>query len=596
MDIKLSSFAIETLKDRYIKPWDRSVSDIFVRSVYAFSDNEKHAERMLQYIKNKWFCPSTPILSNSPVRKDFDKDFNKNFEENLFDKKTLTRNMPISCFLSYVEDSVPGLIDHSSEICFMSTIGGGCAGHWGDVRAQAKNGKSPGPIPFIKIIDSSILAYHQSRTRRGSYAAYLSIDHPSIEEFLVGRTPTGGDINRKFLNIHHGINLTDEFLECVKNNNKFKLRCPHTKEVVKEVDARLLWFRVLETRHKTGEPYLVHIDEANRKLNSYLKNLGLKINGSNLCSEILLPTSPTRSAVCCLSSLNLEFFDEWQDNELIIEDCIRYLDNVLEFFIKHGSKYSYISKAVNSCLHERSIGLGTMGFHSFLQKNNIKFESLLAKSWNKKIFKKIYTEAVNASRKLALERGEPEDIKGSGMRNAHLIAIAPNATTSIIFGTSPSIEPLRANIYNQKTLSGVNIVKNRYLIRKMNELGLSDYKKEKLIVDILKHKGSINHLKDVFDKETIEVFKTAVELNQHVIVNLAADRQEFIDQGQSINLFFPADVTISLLHSVHWNAMYYKKLKTLYYLRSEALKNAEIEQNGVLIEEDSSKECEFCAN
>lgn len=594
MEIKLSKFARDILQERYLRPWDNGdVNNIFVRAVTAFSDDEKHASRMLKYVQNKWFCPSTPILANSPVRKDFGRNFHDNFDENLFDRKTITRNMPISCFLSYVGDSVKELIDHCSEVSYLSTIGGGCAGHWSDIRAFVVGGKSPGPIPFIKILDSAILAYHQSNTRRGSYAAYLDISHPSIEEFIVGRSPTGGDINRKFLNLHHGVNITDEFLECVKNDKEFNLVCKHTNKVIKSVNSRTLWFKILETRHKTGEPYLIHIDEANRCLNKFLKEKGLKINGSNLCSEILLPTNSERSAVCCLSSLNLEKFDEWCENEMIIEDCVRFLDNVLEYFIRFSEKYSYLDKTINSCTRERSIGLGTMGFHSFLQKNFVSVDSLVAKLYNKKMFELISRKAKEASMKLAEERGEPEDIKGSGMRNAHLIAVAPNATTSILFGTSPSIEPLRANCYIQKTISGINVVKNRFLIERMKELGVTGYKSEKLIRDIIKNKGSIRTFKDIFDKKTMEVFKTAIEINQNILIDLAADRQKYIDQGQSLNLFFPSETKISYLSNVHWNALYKKKLKTLYYLRSEPVENAKLDYE---ISESEDGDCKFCAD
>lgn len=589
--MKLSKFAAETLESKYKKECDKDVQDVFIRAAYAFADNEDHANRIKTYIKNRWFCPSTPILANAPKRISFGKDFHDNFTFDKFDKKYVGRQMPISCFLSYVDDTVEGLIEHTSEIRFLSIIGGGCAGHWSDIRANVEGGKSPGPIPFIKTIDSDVLAYHQAGTRRGSYAAYLNISHPSIEEFINGRLPTGGDINRKFINIHYGVNLTDEFLECVKLDKDFNLVCPHTKKVIKTINARRLWYTLLEVRHKTGEPYLIHIDEMNRLMPIQLKNKGYRINGSNLCTEITLPTDKNRTGVCCLSSLNVEFFDEWQHNSDIVEDCIRYLDNVLEYFIRYGSAYSYLSKAVLSAEKERSIGLGTMGLHNFFMKNKIPFDSVLARAFNNKIYKTIYQRAIKASKQLAIERGEPEDMVGSGRRNAHVLAIAPNANTSIFLGASPSIEPLRANFYHHKTSSGINLIKNRYLIDYLkNDLGWSDTKINKLIKNSIINNGSVQQEEDL-PKEAKEIFKTAVEIDQHVLVILAADRQNYIDQAQSLNLFFPAEVKMSYLNSVHWDAMYKYKLKSLYYLRSEPIDKAKVDE---LFLENNGKECSFC--
>lgn len=587
--MKLSKFAVQLVASKLQKKYDETPEDVFKRAAYAFADNPEHGARMYSYIKNKWFCPSTPILANAPKRISFGESFYDNFNKKHFLPESLSRAMPISCFLSYVPDTVVGLIEHSSEVRFLCIIGGGVAGHWSDIRANVDNGKSPGPIPFIKTVDSDVLAYHQSGTRRGSYAAYLDVNHPSIEEFLVGRTPTGGDINRKFINIHHGINITREFLECVRLNKEFNLVCPHTNNVVKTINARTLWLRILETRHKTGEPYLINIDVINDLLNPHLKKRGYKVRGSNLCSEITLPTDEENTAVCCLSSLNVEYFDEWSNDSFIIEDCIRYLDNVLEYFITYGENYPYLKKAINSARGERSVGLGTMGLHNFFQKKHIPFDSLVAMSYNNKIYKHIFEKSIRATRILAKERGEPERIAGSGHRNAHLIAIAPNANTSIFLATSPSVEPLRANFYYHKISNGINLIKNRYLVSYLKDkLGFTTTKLNKLIKESIARKGSIQ-FSDEIDNEAKKVFKTAVEIDQNIIVFMAKNRQDYVDQAQSINLFFPACVPISYLNEVHWNAMYKLKLKTLYYLRSEAVERAQINY-------ENGNGCTFCAD
>lgn len=558
-DELLTDFGKTTLKDRYLLPEETSPQEGFMRAAKAFSDNDEMAQRIYDYASKLWFMYSTPVLSNAGSK----------------------RGMPISCFLNYVGDSREGLTGHYTENAWLASVGGGIGGYWGDIRSdgtQTSGGsQSSGSIPFLHVVDSEILAFSQGKTRRGSYAAYMDISHPEIIEFLEMRKPSGGDVHRKCLNLHHGVNISDEFMHLIDNcikeptyDDSWKLIDPHTKKVVRTVSARDLWLKILETRVATGEPYVSFIDTVNDALPETQKKLGLKVNHSNLCTEITLATDENRTAVCCLSSVNLEKYDEWKNNSLFIPDLVRFLDNVLQYFIDKAPDELFRAKfSANS---ERSLGLGAMGFHAYLQSRGIAFEGALAKSLNMQIFKSIKEQAVEESKRLAVKRGEAPDMEGTGMRNAHLLAIAPNASSSIICGTtSPSIEPYRANAYVQKTMSGSFLVKNKYLEKLLDKKGINN---EETWTSILANRGSVLHLDALSDNEK-DIFKTAIEINQQWIVEHAADRQKHICQGQSVNVFVPADVNIKELHDMHMLA-WKKKLKTLYYCRSEAIKRAEL--------------------
>jgi len=539
------------LKDRYLLPTEASPQDGFARAAKTFADDQAHAQRLYDYASKLWFMFSTPVLSNGGT----------------------TRGLPISCFLNYVDDSREGLADHYTENIWLSSMGGGIGGYWGDVRSQGMatsiGNKTTGVIPFMHVVDSQMTAFHQGATRRGSYASYMDVSHPEIVEFIEMRKPTGGDIHRKNLNLHHGINVTDAFMEAVQKGEAWDLIDPHTKQVIKTIDARTLWIKILETRIATGEPYISFIDTVNAALPESQKKLGLKFNHSNLCSEITLPTAKDRTAVCCLSSVNLEYFDEWKDNKLFIEDLVRMLDNVLEHFIT--SAPSYMWRAVNSARCERAIGLGAMGLHSYFQKREIAMDGEKSKDVNDFIFKHIHNEAQAANVKLGAERGSPADMEGTGLRHSHVIAIAPNASSSVICGgTSPSIEPLRANAFSQKTLSGTFLMKNKYLERVLLK---HDRNNKEVWKSIVTNGGSVQHLDFLSDEEKA-VFKTAIEMDQKFIVDLAADRQQYICQSQSLNLFLPPDVDTKTLHGIHLRA-WKGKVKTLYYMRSQALKKVE---------------------
>jgi len=472
--------------------------------------------------------------------------------------------LPISCFLTYVPDSLEGLIDHSAELRWLSVKGGGVGGHWSAVRAISD--KAPGPMPFLHTVDADMTAYRQGKTRKGSYAAYMNVSHPDIIEFLNMRVPTG-DVNRKNLNLHHAINISDDFMRAVERGEMWDLKDPNDDTVRETMPARKLWQQILEVRYRTGEPYLNFIDTANRALPHTMKAKGLKIHGSNLCNEIHLPTSEDRTAVCCLSSVNLEKFDEWKDTTLI-RDLVRFLDNVLQVFIDNAG--DEISRARYSATQERSLGLGAMGWHSYLHQKRIPFESDLAREVNRRIFKHIKNEAVKETLILGREKGEAPDMQGTGRRNAHLLAIAPNANSSIIVSTSPSIEPSKANAYTHRTRAGSHLVKNKYL-----EQELIKVKKNTNDVwsDIITNGGSVQHL-DFLSQEVKDVFKTAIEIDQMSIVEQGADRQEYLCQGQSLNLFFPAGADKRDLHRTHF-AAWKQGTKGLYYLRTETSQRAE---------------------
>lgn len=593
-DALLSPEAIKTLRERYMLPHEESPQDAFARAALAFSHNEDMAQRIYDYASKQWFMFATPVLSNAPVRerwvdRDGDLYWQGNFSPECYSKP---RGMPISCFLNYVDDSIAGIGDHWIENMYLASQGGGIGGHWSAVRsdgeATSKGSQSNGIIPFIKVVDSEMGAVSQGKTRRGSYAAYLDISHPEVEEFITIRKPSGGDVNRKALNLHHGVNITDEFMHvietCMQNpeaDDSWDLIDPKSKRVVKTVSARALWARILETRVQTGEPYIAFIDTINDALPAPLARKGLKVQGSNLCAEITLPTSDNRTAVCCLSSVNLEKWDEWKFDRRFIHDLISFLDNVLEFFIQNAP--SQMQRATYSAMRERSLGLGAMGFHSLLQSKGIPFESALAASLNKAIFAGIKEAAIASTQALAEERGQAPDMLGTGRRNAHLLAIAPNASSSLLCGgVSPSIEPMRANGFLQKTLSGSLVQKNKHLdnlLREKYEQGF-DHKwslEEFLSLtwkDIVTHKGSVQHIPWLTDYEK-DVFKTAMEIDQRWVVSHAADRQPYICQSQSLNLFLPPDVPIPVLHDLHFQS-WKRGVKTLYYVRSEAIRRAEV--------------------
>ena len=558
-DELLTDFGKTTLKDRYLLPEETSPQDGFMRAAKAFSDNDEMAERIYNYASKLWFMYSTPILSNGGTN----------------------RGMPISCFLNYVGDSREGLTGHYTENAWLASIGGGIGGYWGHVRSDGTStsggSQSSGSIPFLHVVDSEILAFSQGKTRRGSYAAYMDMSHPEIIEFLEMRKPSGGDIHRKCLNLHHAINISDEFMQLIEKciaeptyDDSWNLIDPHTKKVIRTVSARDLWQKLLETRVATGEPYVSFIDTINDALPETQKKLGLRVHHSNLCTEITLPTNENRTAVCCLSSVNLEKYEEWKNDPLFVPDLVRFLDNALSYFIENAPESVFRAKF--SAASERSIGLGAMGFHAYLQSKGIPFESALAKALNLKIFKKIKQEAVEESQRLAIKRGEAPDMEGTGMRNAHLLAIAPNASSSIICGTtSPSIEPYRANAYVQKTMSGSFLVKNKYLEKLLDKKGMNT---DAMWQSIVAQRGSVLHLDELSDYEK-DTFKTSIEINQQWIIEHAADRQQYVCQGQSVNVFVPADVNIKELHDMHMLA-WKRKIKTLYYCRSEAIKRAEL--------------------
>ena len=557
-DKYLSEFSHKTLQDRYLVNGETSPQDAFARAAKAFSDDDAHAQRLYDYASKLWFMFSTPVLSNGGT----------------------TRGLPISCFLNYVEDSRQGITGHYTENAFLSSVGGGVGGCWSDVRSvgsKTSNGsESTGVIPFMKVVDAEMLAFSQGVTRRGSYAAYLDISHPEVEEFLDVRKPTGGDVNRKSVNLHHGILIGDDFMELIEGatreegfDDSWELIDPHTNQVTKTVSAKTLWVKLIQNRVETGEPYIMFKDTVQNALPKFQKEAGLKVNHSNLCSEITLATDDDRTAVCCLSSVNLEEYDEWKHDDNFIPDLIRMLDNVISHFIDNAPMH--LAKAVYSASRERSLGLGAMGFHAYLQRHNIPFESASAKGANMKMFQHIKWRAVNATKQLAKERGECPDGVGHGVRNAHLLAVAPNASSSIICGnTSPSIEPYRANAFTQKTKSGSSLLKNEYLEHVLQEL---DQDTDDVWKSIITNNGSVQHL-DFLDEWTKDVFKTAVEIDQKWIIDMAADRQMDICQSQSLNIFFPANVSKQELHAIHMMA-WKRKVKTLYYLRSEAIKRAE---------------------
>lgn len=564
---------IKRLQESYMKETEASPQERLAYVSKSFSSNQEHAQRLYDYSSRHWLSYSTPILSFGRSQ----------------------RGLPISCFLPYLDDSAQGLVDTLAEVNWLSMLGGGVGI---GVGIRSADEKSVGVMPHLRTYDASSLAYRQGKTRRGSYAAYLDISHPDILIFLEMRKPTG-DPNMRTQNLHHGINITDDFMELIERcmldkdaDDTWELRDPHSKEVRDKIPARELWQRILDIRMQTGEPYLHFIDTSNKMMPEFQKKKGLKIRQSNLCSEIILPTDKERTAVCCLSSVNLEYYDEWKDNTLFLRDIAEMLDNVLQYFIDNAS--DVISRARYSAQQERSIGVGALGWHAYLQRNNIPWESALATSANHKIFKHIRAHLDEANLELGKERGEAPDATGTGQRFSHMLAIAPNASSSIIMGnTSPSIEPFRANAYRQDTLSGSSLNKNRYLDSIIKEKCTNDPKLNYQDVwsSIISNDGSVQHL-DILDEWQKDVFKTSMEIDQRWLVEHAANRQGYIDQAQSLNLFFRPDVNVKYLHAVHFLA-WKSGLKTLYYCRSEKIGKAD--KVAKRIERDVIKELDMKA-
>ncbi len=554
-DALLTDFGKTTLDDRYLLPGE-TYQDMFARVATTYADDADHAQRVYDYISRLWFMPATPVLSNGGA----------------------ARGLPISCFLNAVPDNLEGIVSTWNENVALASNGGGIGTYWGGVRSIGEKvkgaGQTSGIIPFIRVMDSLTLAISQGSLRRGSAAVYIDVFHPEIEEFLEIRK-SSGDFNRKSLNLHHGIGITDEFMEAVRDGLSFGLRSPKNDEILRFVDARSLWQKILEIRLQTGEPYLIFSDTVNRAMPQHQRELGLKVRQSNLCSEIMLHTGPDhrgtdRTAVCCLSSVNAETFLEWRNEPMFIEDVMRFLDNVLEDFILTAP--SSMDAAVYSAMCERSVGLGLMGFHSFLQGQGVAFESAMAKSWNMRLFKHLRREADKASVKLAEERGPCRDAEERGVmeRFSHKLAIAPTASISIICGgTSAGIEPIPANIYTHKTLSGSFAVKNPYLVGLLEAKGINT---SEVWDKIVENEGSVQHLEELSADEK-DVFKTAFEIDQRWVVELAADRTPEICQSQSLNIFLPGDVDKWDLHMLHFTA-WEQGLKSLYYLRSKSVQRA----------------------
>ena len=556
-DANLTDFGKATLTDRYLGQ-NESFQDLFARVASVYADDNLHAQRIYNYISNLWFMPATPVLSNGGTE----------------------RGLPISCFLNEANDSLKGITDLWEENVWLAARGGGIGSYWGNLRSIGekigKVGKTSGIIPFIKVMDSLTLAISQGSLRRGSAACYLQIDHPEIEEFIEMRRPTGGDVNRRSLNLHHGVLVSDDFMRAVETDSQWALRSPNDGSVQSTISARNLWIRLLTARVETGEPYIVYIDTVNRQIPQHHKLAGLKVKTSNLCSEITLPTGidndgKERTAVCCLSSLNLDTYDQWKDNDQFVEDVMRFLDNVMTDFINRAP--DEFANAKYSALRERSVGLGVMGLHSYFQQKSIPFGSVMSKVWNKKIFSNIQEKVDAASVALAEERGACPDAAEYGIKErfSNKTAIAPTASISIICGgSSPGIEPIAANSFTHKTLSGSFNVRNKYL-KKI----LEKYKKDtdEVWSSITTNQGSVSHL-DFLTAEEKDTFKTAFEIDQRWIIELGADRTPHISQAQSINVFIPADIHKKELHDIHFQA-WKKGLKSLYYCRSKSIQRAE---------------------
>jgi ribonucleoside-diphosphate reductase alpha chain len=545
------------LVEKYYKDGKEGIQQAIARAANCFSYGDGElAQRIYDAASKHWFFYSSPIFSNAIDGKWVDGKWTG----------PVPKSMPIACFLSHAGDSIKEQIETNAELSLLSVMGGGTAVH---SRIRAVSDKAPGPIPYIKTIDGTMGYYRQGRTRRGSTAVYLDVSHPDILEFVKMRTPSGGDPARKIDNrqgVHNAVNISNAFVQAIDEDEDWPLIDPHSGEIHDVIKARKLWEEILETRELTGEPYLWFIDVANEHLPEAQKKLGLVNYGSNLCSEISLATSVDRTAVCCLSSLNLEYYDEWKDTTLVA-DLVRFLDNVLSWFISYAP--SHLERAVRSAAAERAIGIGAMGFHNYLMRNNIPFESGgfgSASQVNHKIFKDIHEKGIEATKQLAIERGEPSDLAGTGRRNSHVFAIAPNSNSSVLCNTSPSIEPIASNAYAQKTRAGMFLVKNKYLKQVLNEHNLDT---EETWASVIENNGSVQHL-SALDERVRQVFKTAWEIDQHWLVEHGGSRQQYICQAQSLNLFFPAGSDRSYINSVHLQAARERKLKSLYYFRTNS--------------------------
>lgn len=585
-DDKITPFGKSTLQDRYLLP-NETIQEAFARVSCAYADDEAHAQRLYDYMSQLWFAPSTPVLVNGGAK----------------------RGLPISCFLNEVEDSLDGITNTWMENVWLAAKGGGIGTYWGNVRSIGEKvgrvGKTSGIIPFLRVQDSLTMAISQGSQRRGAAACYLDVSHPEIEEFIEMRKASGGDPNRKAQYLHHGVVVTDDFMEAVRRDDEWALKSPATGQIVKKVSARDIWIRILTARVEMGEPYILNIDTVNRAIPSYHKDQNLTVKMSNLCSEITLPTGidqhgRMRTAVCCLSSVNLENYDEWKDNEYFIEDLMRFLDNILQDFIDRAPED--MKNARYAALRERSVGLGAMGFHSFLQQKMIPFESAMAKSWNKRMFKHLRDQADAASVKLAEERGPCPDAAEALVKErfSNKLAIAPNASSSIYCGNaSPGIEPFSGNSFTQKTLDGSFNVRNKYLKKLLAEKGYDD---ADTWSSITTNEGSVMHLDFLTDEEK-DIFKTAFEMDQRWIIEHAADRAEFICQAQSVNLFVPATIHKRDLHMLHFTA-WEKGVKSLYYCRSKSIRRAQVvsmtdskreaAMNITANEQDKYEECIAC--
>ncbi len=570
-DALLTEFGKATLTDRYLMPGE-TYQSLFARVASFYGDNEAHAQRLYDYISKLWFMPSTPVLSNGGTN----------------------RGLPISCFLNEADDSLSDIVDLWNENVWLAARGGGIGSYWGNLRSigekVGQNGKTSGIVPFIRVMDSLTLAISQGSLRRGSAAVYLPVDHPEIEEFIEIRRPTGGDPNRKALNLHHGILISDAFMRAVENDEDWALRSPKDNSVQASVKARDLWIRMLTARIETGEPYMIFRDTVNNQRPEHQKLLNLEIKTSNLCAEITLPTGEdhlgeNRTAVCCLSSVNVEKFEDWQDDPNFLPDVMRFLDNVLEDFIQRAP--DSMAKAKYAAMRERSVGLGVMGFHSYLQANMIPWESVMAKVWNNRIFSHIKEQVDHASRVLAEERGACPDAAECGMqeRFSNKTAIAPTASISIICGgASPGIEPIAGNSFTHKTLSGSFNVRNRHLARLLDEKGRND---DDTWSSIVTSGGSVMHLDFLTDEEKA-VFKTAFEIDQRWLIEFAGDRAPLIDQAQSLNVFLPADIHKRDLHQIHYQA-WKRGVKSLYYCRSLSIQRAERSDSETPTDQDAAK-------
>lgn len=579
-DDLLTEFGKATLNNQYLLK-DEKPQELFARVATAFADNEEHAQRLYDYMSQHWFMPATPILSNGGT----------------------DRGMPISCYLLSVEDDLKDIVRLWNEDVWLGARGGGLGNYLGHLRGigenVGRNGKTSGIIPFIKVIDSLTSAISQGSLRRSSAAIYIPIDHPEIEEFLEIRKPTGGDPNRKALNIHHAVVISDAFMKAVEEDSDWNLISPKDRKSISSVSARYLWSKILTLRVDTGEPYILFIDTVNRELAEHHKKSGLKVLSSNLCTEILLPTgldhhNVPRTAVCCLSSVNLEKWFEWKDNPLFVEDIMRFLDNVLQGFIDKAPPE--MERARYSAMRERSVGLGVMGFHGFLQSQNVPFESAVAKVWNKRVFKHLRKEVDAASRKLAEERGACPDAAEQGIqeRFSYKLAVAPTASISIIAGgSSPGIDLITTNAFLQKTLAGSFSVRNKYLRLLLQSKNKDN---DETWSSIIANEGSVQHLDFLLEQEKF-VFKTAFEVDQRWVIEHAADRTPYICQSQSVNLFLPANVHKKTLHDLHWSA-WKKGVKSLYYCRSMSLQRADkVSQSVKLAERETSiddSECLAC--